>query len=65
MFEREARESESFSHFDIFMLQLRQKNITHIAYSCHKEITRKATFEYKRNYDENSRTQVHLRMIRR
>ena len=24
--------SESFSHFDIFMFQLRQKNITHIAY---------------------------------
>ena len=54
VFECEARESESFSHFDIFMFQLRQKNITHIAYPCHKEITRKATFECKRNYDENS-----------
>ena len=31
------------------------KNITHIAYySCHKEITQKATFECKRNYVENS-----------
>ena len=57
VFEREARESESFSHFDIFMFQLRQTKITHIASSCHKEstrkATRKATFECKVNYDEN------------
>ena len=29
------------------------KNITHIAHSCHKEITRKATLECKCDYDEN------------
>ena len=40
------------------MFQLRHKNITHIAYSCHKEIIRKATFECKLNVDEklNSRS---------
>ena len=30
------------------------ENITHIAYSCQKEIIRKATFECKLNVDENS-----------
>ena len=53
---------ENLNYVHIFMFQLRQKNITHIAYSYHKEITRKARFECKRNYDENSdtnaRTQV-------
>ena len=57
---REARESESFSHFHVSTIG--QKNITHIAYYlCHKEITRKATFECKHNYDKTStraRTQV-------
>ena len=42
------------NHFHIFMFQLRHRNITHIAYSCHKEIIRKATFECKLNVDENS-----------
>jgi hypothetical protein len=53
VFEREAREFQLFSHFHIFMFQLRHKNITHIAHSCHKEITRKATLECKCDYDEN------------
>ena len=44
---------ENFNCFHIFMFQLRHKNITHIAHSCHKEITRKVTLECKRDYDEN------------
>ena len=35
------------------MFQLRHKNITHIAHSCQKEITRKATLECTLSYDEN------------
>jgi len=51
------------------MFELGQKNITHIANSYRKKITRKkSTLEYKLDYDENSdtnaRTQVrHLKLV--
>ena len=47
-----VRGSESYSHFDTFMSQPRQKNITHIAYSCHEEIMTKTltpTLEHRYN----------------
>ncbi len=51
-------ERENFNPFSMTS----QEYIAHSAHSCHKEITRKGTLEYKRDYDENSdinaRTQV-------
>ena len=43
---RSARISINIFTFSCF------KNITHIAHSCHKEVTRKATLEGKCDYDE-------------
>ena len=63
VFEREAQE---FQSFHTFIFQLRLKSIiTRIVHSYSKNITRKSTFEYKLNYDENStraRTQVRNEM---
>ena len=50
VFEREARE---FQSFHIFMFQLSHKNITRIAHSYRKKVTRKSTLKYKLDYDEN------------
>ena len=55
VFEREARE------FHIFMFQLRHKNITHIAYSCYKEITEKQRSNAKRKLNSRSALELQVR----
>ena len=51
MFEREAREFQSFHTFTCFNLRHAHKNITRIAHSYRKKITRKSTLEYKLDYE--------------
>ena len=62
VFEREAREFQSF-HTLIF--QLRQKNMTRIVHSYDKNMTRKSTFAYELNYDENSNTNARTQVQER
>ena len=50
VFEREARE---FQSFHTFMFQLRHKNMMRVAHSYRKKVTRKSTLEYKLDYDEH------------
>ena len=50
VFEREARE---FQSFHTFMFQLRHMNMMRIAHSYRKKVTRKSTLEYKLDYDEH------------
>ena len=50
VFEREARE---FQSFHTFMFQLRHKNMMRVAHSYRKKVTRKSTLEYQFDYDEH------------
>ena len=50
MFEREAREFQSFR---TFVFQLRHENMMRVAHLYRKKVTRKSTLDYKLNYDEH------------
>ena len=53
VFEREAREFQSFLFITFLLCHSNDKNITCIAHSYRKNITQKSTLECKLNYDEN------------